>query len=874
MEEKDLPSFDELGEDDSQSGIIDRGLIPTESIDLQALISELDSTFRAPEPEEVQKSSFGRLMEALPIAAVLIDRNRKIIFANLSWDRISSDYRNMLGQEFSCLFPDGRAANKAKELVEKVFASRKTQVLEGLISFQGEKMWARAHLRSLRFGEDPSILVLVEDLTLERTQLRLQAKLRMELQKRVEDRTRDLQQANEQLQQEIAQKQQAEEALRKHRQLLEKQVAERTAELMTTIKRLKQEVRDRKKAEESLRSSQRRFNVAFRLYPDAVSITRLKDSRYIEVNESFCKASGYEREEVIGRTESELNHWARLEHRDQMVSALQQNGAVREYEAVFRKKDGKMTVANLASEIIELDGEQYLLTIATDITDAKRAERERMRMATAFEHAAESMIITDPRGVVKYANPAVERMTGYSCEDIIGENIRALRSPDNDPQVLNEAKLFLKEGNPWKGRLINKRKDGSRCQVETTISPVKGQSGRVINFVVIERDVTDDAKQEKRVRQTAKMEALSALAGGIARDFNDALMAIIGYTHMAKDAIPADHAAAGDLGWALRAGRRAKDLVEDLLAFTGQRELDRRPVDMEPVVQEALDELRKTMPPNTEIRQEFDTDAGFVLGDPGQIRQVVTHLCANALDAMEQGSGVLSLGLQKQSVEEGAPELADSDMRPGQYVAFSVSDTGEGMTASLVERVFEPYFTTKHARRGSGGGLAVVRGIVKAHQGGIFVDSEPGKGSSFRIYLPRCDTVVEVETPKTVKPMPTGRILLVDDDDLVAGIGERVLSSAGYKVTVMTNADDALITFRAKPDQFDLVVTDLEMPEMSGLDLAKEIMIVRPDLSVILCGGSGETPSEAVRKEAGVRKFLAKPVVPGDLEKAVAEVLG
>ena len=873
MEEKDLPSFDELGEDDSSSGIIDRGLIPTESIDLQGLISELDSTFRAPEPEEVQKSSFGKLMEALPIAALLIDRNRKIIFANLSWERICPDYQNIVGREFSVLFPEPRAAAMATQHVEKVFSSRKTQVLEGLVSVEGEKIWARAHLRSLRFGEDPSILVLIEDLTLERTQLRLQSKLRKELQKRVEDRTKDLQRTNEQLQQEIGQKQKAEEALRKHRQLLENQVAERTSELLTTIKRLKQEAKDRKKAEESLNSSQRRFNVAFHAYPDAVSISRLQDSRYIEVNESFCRASGYTREEVIGHTESEIKHWARSEHRDHMVNALEETGSVREYEAVFRKKDGKMMVASLSAEIIEIDGESYLLTIATDITDAKRAERERIRMATAFEHAAESMVITDVKGVIKYVNPAVERMTGYPSEEIVGENIRVLRSPDNEPQVFNEAKLSLKEGKPWKGRMINKRKDGSRYEVESTISPVKGQSGRVINFVVVERDVTDEAKQEKRLRRTAKMEALSSLASGIARDFNDALMVIIGYSHMIKDALPEDSVAARDINMALEAGRRARNLVEDLLAFTGEKEPDRRPVDVEHLLQEALDGLTTGMPTNTEIRQEIDTDAGFVLGNPGQIRQVITHLCANAFDAMEQGNGVLSLALQPEHIGDGAPELADADMAPGQYVTFTVSDTGEGMTTSVVERVFEPYFTTKATRRGTGGGLAVVHGIVKAHRGGIFVDSEPGRGSTFKVYLPRCETVVDKERPKTVEPVIRARVLLVDDDDLVAGIGERTLSAAGHKVTVITSSDDALMTFRSSPDQFDVVVTDLHMPGMSGLDLAKEIMIVRPDVPVILCGGSTDAPSGEVSKETGVKRFLVKPVVPHDLERTVAEVL-
>jgi CheY-like chemotaxis protein len=212
-------------------------------------------------------------------------------------------------------------------------------------------------------------------------------------------------------------------------------------------------------------------------------------------------------------------------------------------------------------------------------------------------------------------------------------------------------------------------------------------------------------------------------------------------------------------------------------------------------------------------------------------------------------------------------------MSPGQYVTFTVSDTGEGMTTSVVERVFEPYFTTKSARRGTGGGLAVVHGIVKAHKGGIFVDSEPGKGTTFKVYLPRCETVVDKERPKTVEPLTRARVLFVDDDDLVAGIGERTLSSVGHKVTVMTSSDDALMTFRSNPDQFDIVITDLHMPGMSGLDLAKEIMIVRPDVPVILCGGSTDAPSDDVRKETGIRRFLAKPVVPHDLEKAVAEVL-
>ncbi len=875
MEKFEPADFDSLDEDDSK-GLIDRGLFPTESIDLKGLVDELDQVpDGVPEPRRIKDTALGTLLEALPIPTLLIDRSRKIIFANLACEKFSPEYATIQGGPVSSLFPRPEAAAEAQSLVEKVFATRKTQIIEGVLKIVDKKIWGRAHLRSLKMGANASLLVLVEDLTLEKTQLHLQQKLRKELEVRVEKRTADLAEINQQLQNEIAVRKRAEAELVKNRHQLEELVIGRTSELNQMVGKLRQEAKERKKIEESLRASERRLNVAFRANPAAVSIASLKEGRYLEVNDSFCQFTGHRRDEVVGRTDTELRYWVNARQRNKMIRLLREKGEVHDYEALFRCSDGSMRVVSISAEDIELEGRPHILSIMMDVTERKRAEADHIRLITAMEQIAESILITDPKGVLKYANSAFENVSGYSRAEAVGMHISQLRSPDNDKDVLAQAKVNLDKGKAWTGRLVSKKKTGQLYEVETTISPVKGQSGRLINFVVVERDVTNEVRMEERLRQAEKMEAVGKLAGGIAHDFNNILGAMMGYLHLAMDQLAEDAPVKQDLENVLKAGNRAKELIHQILTFGRQTEQQHHPLEVAPLVKEALKLLRASIPSTIDIRRNIDPTVGRIMGDPTQIHQVIINLCTNAFHAMSGGHGILDVSLTKDYLAEGAVELSSPEMQPGEYVRLSVSDTGHGMSPSVIERIFEPYFTTKETGHGTGMGLAVVHGIVTEHGGSIAVTSQPDQGSTFDVYFPVCASKTETgEMERTTVLDGSERILLIDDEQPLVEIGERVLSGSGYKVTVMTDASRALAAFSACPGDFDLVITDLTMPKMTGLELARKMSRIRPGIPIILCTGFSEDLSKEKVTEIGISHILMKPVTPRDLKAAVRKVFG
>ncbi len=875
-DERQFFSLDDLDEGHNGPGsIVDLGLHHTESIDLKGMLEELDSSFdRGGTSEGFENTAFGKLMQALPIPALFVGKSRTVVFANLSCEKISPDYKMIEGEQFTSLFPDSNSAAQVRDLVEKVFETRKTQVLEGVLRIAPKKIWARVHLRSLWWGSDQSILVLVEDLTLEKAQLQLQKRVRKELEKRVEQRTGELRKINERLQREITERASIEAELRKHRQHLEDLVAERTTEVRASLGRLKREIIERKQMEKSLRSSEHKFNVAFHANPAAVAIVTLDEERFIEVNDSFCRLTGYTRDEIISRTAAEINHWAKPDHRQEMVRNLMDNGSVKDFETVFRARNGKMTVVGLSAGLIELDGKPHVLTIMTDVTDKKRAEADRNRMITAFEQAAETIIIADDKGVIKYVNPAFEAISGYSRAEVQGKSLGSLRSPESARNAIGAAKQAMRGGLAWRGRLINLKKDGVPYEVEASISPVKSKTGHIINFVVVERDVTDEARLERQLRQAQKMEAIGTLAGGVAHDFNNILMAMMGYAELVRRSIPADSPTQTDLDEIVQAGRRATDLVKQILTFSRQNEHEKRAIEVYRVFNEALRLIRASIPSTIEIRHDIDETSGTVMADPTQMHQILMNLCSNAHQAMEGEHGTLEVSVKQVILEEGAKELANPDLTLGPYVRLTVSDTGKGMAPELIERIFDPYFTTKEVGKGTGLGLSVVLGIVQSHGGAITVESELGRGTAFHVYLPRCTVQANgMNRPGPSERRGTHRIMFVDDDHKIAELVKRSLESVGYEVAIFTDPVKALDSVRGSLDTFDLVITDLTMPVMTGLELAAALQEIKPDIPIVLCTGYTEALTRKKVREMGFVDLLIKPAVPSLLETFVPGVL-
>ena len=379
-------------------------------------------------------------------------------------------------------------------------------------------------------------------------------------------------------------------------------------------------------------------------------------------------------------------------------------------------------------------------------------------------------------------------------------------------------------------------------------------------------------KLEEELQQAQKMEAIGTLAGGIAHDFNNVLYSIIGYTELTMDDVPEGSLAQKNLTEVLKGALRAKDMVRQILAFSRKDDIQKKPVKIQPVVKEALKLLRASIPTTIEIRQSIDEDCGPVLAASTQIHQVVMNLATNAYQAMQEKGGFLELTLME---EEIGSDDSNPDLHPGRYLKLTVSDTGHGMNSVVLKKIFDPYFSTKGPGEGTGMGLAVVHGIVKSHGGNITVYSKLGEGTIFHVYLPLIEAG-PVE-PKTVpaEPTPTGteHILFVDDEEPIVRMMQQILERLGYQVTSRTSSVEALEAFKAKPDEYDLVITDMTMPNMTGVELAPRLREIRSDIPIIMCTGFSETIDEDRAKNMGIPAYIMKPFLIDEIAKTIRKVL-
>jgi len=383
----------------------------------------------------------------------------------------------------------------------------------------------------------------------------------------------------------------------------------------------------------------------------------------------------------------------------------------------------------------------------------------------------------------------------------------------------------------------------------------------------------EKAQLEEQLRQAQKMQAIGTLAGGIAHDFNNILMPVIIQTEVALLSVPEDSPIRSSLQEVLEASHRAKGLVKQILTFSRQTETERVPLLVGPIVKEALKLLRSTLPTTIEIQQDIPVDDNYVLADPTQIHQVLMNLCTNAAHAMSERGGLLKVGLKENHV--GSTGRGDyPDLVPGKYIKLSVQDTGCGIDPSVSDRIFEPFFTTKQRTEGTGMGLSVVHGIVKGYGGAVVVESQPGEGAVFHVLLP----VVEGESQTDSKargglPQGTERILVVDDERSVIESWTSLLAYLGYEVTAEESSITAFETFRSRPEEFDLVITDQTMPNMRGDELARKLIEIDPAIPIVLCTGYSDVISEKKAKSIGIKEFIMKPIVMEEVAKTLRKVL-
>jgi len=630
---------------------------------------------------------------------------------------------------------------------------------------------------------------------------------------------------------------------------------------------------DLKKSKRSLQESETRFRQLADLLPQTVFETNT-EGRLTYVNQFGFQTFGYTDE--VFQIESKALNMLIPEQRDiagRRISRIMAGENLPEKEYTALRKNGTTFPVIIYSNQIRRGEETVgLRGIIVDITERKRAEADRERLLSAIEQVAETIVITDADGHIQYANPAFDEVTGYSRKEVIGKNPRILKSGKHDKSFYRQMWQIITAGNTWRGRLINRKKDGTFYTEEASISPVHDGVGEIVNFVAVKRNITDEIRMEEKLRQAQKMESIGTLAGGIAHDFNNILFPLLGYAEMLKLDLPVDSPLHSYIDEILHAALRSKDLVKQILTFSRRDDQNKEPIKLQPIVKEAIKLLRSSIPTTIDIQQDI-ADCRVVVADPTQINQIVMNLATNAYHAMEKTGGKLTINLKE--IALAAEDLKDPAMIPGKYVCLTVADTGHGIDQEIINRIYDPYFTTKETGKGTGLGLSIIHGIVKSHGGYISAYSEPGNGAEFKVYLPLIKEQKETGKVETDMPIQKGdeRILLVDDEDIVVQMVKQMLERLGYHVTARTSSVEALETFRAKLDTFDLIITDMTMPNMTGDKLAAEIMKIRSDIPVILCTGFSEMMSKEKAASLGIKGFLMKPVVIKDLSCTIRKLL-
>ncbi len=505
--------------------------------------------------------------------------------------------------------------------------------------------------------------------------------------------------------------------------------------------------------------------------------------------------------------------------------------------------------------------------LADEIRTRRGTEEALLRFTTVIEQMVEGVAIASPDGCTIDVNPAFEQLTGRVRADAIGAPLLELFQP---PYVEVEFEAFraaLSAGQPWRGRFTAERMDGREYTVETTLAPISDETSEQPTLLCIVRDITEESRLASQLRQAQKLEALGTLAGGIAHDFNNTLGSMMGYAELTMLDLPPSSAQHEQLEQVLIAGERARSLIEQILTFSRRSDAALVPFRLQPIVKETLTLLRSTVDTSVELVSEINTRDLIVTTDPTQIQQILMNLCANAVHAIGKGRGTVTVDLD---------HCTNGPTGMGPCACLSVSDTGCGMTADVVERIFEPFFTSKPIGEGTGMGLAVVHGIVEGHGGTIEVESTLGEGSVFRVYLPLSAHKPEetVQQPQPVLPLAHDeQVMVVDDNPSVARAVSALLQRLGFECRAVLSPHEALEEFAADPSSVDLVITDLAMPKMTGPELATRLRALRPDLPILLLTGHARELSNEQLASAGVDRLLMKPVRSDQLALAIHELL-
>lgn len=657
--------------------------------------------------------------------------------------------------------------------------------------------------------------------------------------------------------------------------MVENELPSANTELHMRIALLEKKLLAEEIAGQALKDSEKRYRRLFESAKDGILILDAYTGKVVDVNPFLVQLLGYSYDEFRGKHLWEIGAFKDIAASKDAFNTLQDNEYIRFDDLPLETKEGHPIAVEFVSNVYLVDNCKVIQCNIRDITAHKLARAERKRLMAAFEQTGEGIVITDAQGLIQFVNPAFERTTGYSGKEVIGRNPRLLKSGEQDEPFYRNLWATISGGRTWSGRMVNKHQDGTRYTEETTISPVRSPAGQIVNYVAVQRDITEQLRLTAQLQQAQKMEAVGLLAGGVAHDYNNMLSVILGNAELALIEVEPGQPLYAALKDIIKAAKRSTDITRQLLAFARKQTMNPVELDLNQAVQCMLKMLRPLIGENIDLVWLPQVNLYSIMMDPIQVDQILANLCVNARDAIND---IGQVTIETQNVVFDESYGADhAGVVAGEYVLLSVSDNGSGMNRETLDQIFEPFFTSKEVGKGTGLGLSTVYGIVQQNNGFINVDSEPGKGTIFRVYLPRhVGQAADTQRESKVE-IPRGHgetVLLVEDEPALLTMGKLILEELGYRVLAAGTPGVALGLAAEHASEIRLVLTDVVMPEMNGRDLVERLQALYPNLKILFM--SGYTVDVIAHRGVlndGVN-FIQKPFSMRGLAAKVQEVLG
>ena len=646
------------------------------------------------------------------------------------------------------------------------------------------------------------------------------------------------------------------------------------SELRSEIASLKKSLLEKEKAIDALRDSEKRYRRLFQSAKDGILILDADTGKVVDANPFLLQLLGYQYDAICGQYIWELGVFKDIAASREAFKALQDNEYIRYDDLPLETSGGQSIAVEFVSNVYFVDGSKVIQCNIRDITAYRGAEAERKLLMAAIEQAGDAIVMTDDLGAIQYVNPAFERTSGYTSEEVVGRNPRILKSGSQDNSFYRNLWDTISDGRIWAGTIVNKRKDGKLYTEETKISPLRNPSGQVVHYVAVQRDITEHLHLTAQLQQAQKMEAVGLLAGGVAHDYNNMLSVILGYSELALGKVKKTDTLHSDLEEIYKAAIRSTEITRQLLAFARKQIINPVVLNLNHNVQSMLKMLERLIGEDITLAWCPEIDLHPIKMDPAQIDQLLANLCVNARDAIAD-VGRVTIETKNIAIDATYCEH-NAGFVPGKYALLTVSDDGCGMDKDTLSHIFEPFFTTKGMGQGTGLGLSTVYGIVKQNDGFINVYSEPENGTTFRIYLPwYAGQPVEVQRENIEEiPLSSGEmVLVVEDEPLLLKMDKNMLESLGYRVLTAAAPSEAIDLAEAHAGEIRLVITDVVMPEMNGRDLAEKLQALYPDMKILFM--SGYTATAIAHRgvlDEGVN-FIQKPFSFKGLSIKVRELL-